>query len=169
MLVRPATSADAASIRAIHEAAFNGDGEARLVAMIEADGDALVSLVAGIEGGTVGHILFSRMTVEADGVPLTGAGLAPVGVLPHYQGLGLGSALIREGLARLPALGIQISFVLGHADYYPRFGYSPEDARPFASPYAGPHFMALYLDRGLARPQSGRAEYTPAFARLGER
>lgn len=169
MLVRPATGADAASIRAIHEAAFNSDGEARLVGMIEADGDALVSLVANIEGGIVGHVLFSRMAVEADGVPLMGAGLGPVGVLPHYQSLGLGSALIREGLERLPALGIQISFVLGHADYYPRFGYSAALAVPFASPFAGPHLMALYLDSGLATPQSGRAEHAPAFARLGER
>lgn len=168
MLIRPATSADAASIRAIHEAAFEGDDEAHLVEMIDADGDALVSLVIGIEGASVGHILFSRMTVEADGSQLTAAGLAPVGVLPHYQGVGLGSALIREGLALLPALGIQISFVLGHADYYPRFGYSVDDARPFASPYAGPHFMALYLDSDVTRPQSGRADYAPAFARLGK-
>ncbi len=137
--------------------------------MVEADGDALVSLVADIEGATVGHVLFSRMTVVADSQSLAGAGLGPVGVLPAYQSRGIGSALIREGLARLPALGIEISFVLGHADYYPSFGYSAEDARPFASPYASPHFMALYLDSGATRPQSGRAEYAPAFARLGER
>lgn len=167
MLVRPATPADAAAIFAVHEAAFGGDAEARLVGMIEADGDALVSLVAGIEGGIVGHILFSRMDVVADGASLSAAGLAPVGVLPHYQGIGLGSMLVREGIARLPALGVQISFVLGHEDYYPRFGYSAQLAEPFASPYAGPHLMALALDSGLARPQSGRADYAPAFARLG--
>ena len=167
MLVREATTADAAAIFAVHEAAFEGDAEARLVGMLDADGDTLVSLVAGIEGGIVGHVLFSRMDVVADGIALPAAGLAPVGVLPHYQGIGLGSALIREGLARLPGLGVQISFVLGHEGYYPRFGYSADLAAPFESPYKGPHFMALALDSGLARPQSGRADYAPAFARLG--
>lgn len=166
MLVRAATSADAAAIHAIHVAAFGGDDEARLVAMLEADGDALVSLVAGIEGATIGHILFSRMTVETDGRPVRAAGLAPVGVLPAYQGLGFGSALIREGLGVLKAQGMEMSFVLGHEAYYPRFGYSAGLARPFASPYAGPHFMALAFDPAFRAPPSGRADYAPAFARL---
>lgn len=135
--------------------------------MLEADGDALVSLVAGIEGARVGHALFSRMVVTADGEPVAAAGLAPVGVLPAYQGLGIGSALIREGLAKLPAFGIRLCFVLGHPDYYPRFGFRVETAAPFTSPYAGPHFMALALDTRLALPERGRADYAPAFARLG--
>lgn len=168
MLTRPATRADLPAIQAIHRAAFGGEDEARLVTMLEEEGDALVSLVAGIEGAPVGHILFSRMSVEADGATLSGAALGPVGVLPHYQSMGLGSALIREGLARLRALDVQISFVLGHPSYYPRFGYAPALAVPFASPYAGPHFMALYLDSSIAKPQSGRADYAPAFARLGQ-
>lgn len=167
MLVRSATGADAAAIDSVHEAAFGGDAEARLVRMLETDGDALLSLVARIEGATVGHIVFSRMAVIGDGAPITAAGLAPVGVLPPYQGLGIGSALIREGLARLPALGIALCFVLGHEDYYPRFGFSAESAARFASPYSGPHFMALALDSALRLPERGVANYAPAFARLG--
>lgn len=166
MLVRAATSADAAAIHEIHKAAFGSDAEARLVAMLEADGDALVSLVAGIEGAVVGHAMFSRMNVEADGKPLRAAGLAPVGVLPAYQGLGFGGALIREGLSLLPKQGVEMSFVLGHEAYYPRLGYSAALAAPFASPYAGPHFMALAFDTGFTAPSSGRADYAPAFARL---
>lgn len=167
MLTRSATAADAAAIAAVHEAAFGGDAEARLVRMLEADGDVLVSLVAGIEGATVGHVLFSRMTAIADGVPVAAAGLAPVGVLPAYQGLGIGSALIREGLERLPSLGVRLCFVLGHADYYPRFGFGADLAARFASPYAGPHFMACALDSALRLPERGSADYAPAFARLG--
>ncbi len=167
MLARSTTAADAAAIDAVHEAAFGGSAEARLVRMLAADGDALVSLVAGIEGATVGHILFSRMTVTGDGEPINAAGLGPVGVLPAYQGFGIGSALIREGLARLPALGIGLCFVLGHEDYYPRFGFRAEHAARFASPYAGPHFMACALDSALRLPERGVADYAPAFARLG--
>lgn len=167
MLIRRATAADAAAIDAIHQSAFGGDAESRLVRMLEADGDALVSLVAGIEGATVGHILFSRMTVAGDGKPIAAAGMAPVGVLPSYQGFGIGSALIREGLAQLPALGIALCFVLGHEDYYPRFGFSAETAARFASPYAGPHFMVCALDSALCLPERGVADYAPAFARLG--
>ena len=167
MLVRNATASDAAAIRLIHEAAFGSDAEARLVRMIEDDGDALVSLVANIEGAVVGHVLFSRMTVTGDGKAIAATGLAPVGVLPASQGLGIGSALIREGLARLPALGIALCFVLGHEKYYPRFGFSVECATRFASPYSGPHFMACPLDSALRLPERGVADYAPAFARLG--
>ena len=166
-LVRPATGADLPAIESIHKAAFGGDAEARLVRMVEADGDVLVSRVAGIEGATGGHVLFSRMRVVADGEPLAAVGLAPVGVLPSYQGLGVGSALIRDGLARLPALGTGLCFVLGHASYYPRFGFSADLAARFVSPYAGPHFMALALDSTLALPERGVADYASAFSRLG--
>ena len=168
MIIRLLTPADFDAVDIVHRAAFAStafghQGEADLVRHIHADGDALVSLVAEIDGQIVGHALFSRMEVEADGVPLRGAGLAPVGVLPDLHSGGVGSALIWRGLEMLHEQGIQISFVLGHPDYYPRFGYSKEAARPFASPFTGPHFMALLLDKRVRIPESGRARYAPAF------
>jgi putative acetyltransferase len=168
MIIRLLTPADFDAVDIVHRAAFASTalghrGEADLVRHIHADGDALVSLVAEIDGQIVGHALFSRMEVEADGVPLRGAGLAPVGVLPDLHSGGVGSALIWRGLEMLHEQGIQISFVLGHPDYYPRFGYSKEAARPFASPFTGPHFMALLLDKSVRLPESGRARYAPAF------
>ncbi len=168
MIIHPLEPADFDAVDAVHRAAFAStafghQGEAELVRAIHADGDALVSLVAESEGTIVGHALFSWMEVEADGVALKGAGLAPVGVLPKLHGEGVGSALIWRGLEMLQALDIQISFVLGHPDYYPRFGYSAATAQPFASPFAGPHFMALLLDKAVQLPESGRARYAPAF------
>ena len=168
MIIRPLAPADFDAVDNVHRAAFAStafghQGEADLVRQIHADGDALVSLVAESEGRIVGHTLFSRMEVEADGMPLQGAGLAPVGILPDLHGAGIGSALIWWGLEMLHGQGIQISFVLGHPDYYPRFGYSAKTALPFASPFAGPHFMALLLDKSVQLPESGRARYAPAF------
>ena len=170
--IRAATAADAEAIDSVIRAAFAGtdfghQGEAGLVRMIEADGDTLVSLVAERDGTIVGHVLFSRMDVEADGAALSGAGLAPVSVAPGSQGQGNGDALIRAGLASLRGQGVAISFVLGHQSYYPRFGYSPGLAARFASPFAGPHFMAMMLDSDAAWPLGGRADYAPAFGRMG--
>lgn len=172
LVIRPALSGDGDRIDAIHRSAFAGteygyQGEAELVRALAADGDTQVSLVAVRDGVVVGHVLFSCMTVEADGASLAAAGLAPVAVLPAEQGQGVGNALIRAGLDRLREQGCAISFVLGHADYYPRFGYTAELAARFASPFAGPHFMAMMLDSDAAWPLGGRAEYAPAFGRMG--
>lgn len=171
-VIRAATAADADAIDRVVRAAFAqtefGDqGEAELVRMLEADGDILVSLVAERDGSVIGHALFSRMTTDADGAPLSAAGLAPVSVAPGWQGQGIGGALIRAGSDRLRADGVAIAFVLGDTGYYSRFGYSAELAARFTSPFAGPHFMAMMLDSEAIWPQGGRAEYAPAFDRLG--
>lgn len=169
MLIRPAQTADFGAMDAVISAAFAasamGDqGEAGLVRRLHTGGDALVSLVAEEQGHIIGHVMFSRMTVEADGQSLRAAGLAPVAVLPDRWGKGVGAALIAAGIAAMAEMNIQISFVLGHPHYYPRFGYSAAAALPFASPYAGPHFMALWLDKGIKTPESGRADYAAAFS-----
>lgn len=170
--IRPARPDDADAIDTVIRSAFDASehgyqGEAELVRMIGEDGDALVSLVAEADGRVAGHILFSRMEVEADAAPLAAAGLAPVSVAPDLQGGGIGGALIRSGLHALRARGIVIGFVLGDQGYYPRFGYSPELAARFTSPFAGPHFMAMMLDSDAPWPLGGRAAYAPAFGRLG--
>ena len=170
LIIRVSTAEDADAIDAVIRAAFAGtefghQGEAELVRMIEADGDALVSLVAERDDAIVGHVLFSRMDVEADGARIAAAGLAPVSVAPERQGQGIGGALIRAGLEAVRGQGHRMSFVLGHEAYYPRFGYSPELAARFVSPFAGPHFMAMMLDSDAPWPRGGRADYAPAFGR----
>ncbi|WP_077148119.1 GNAT family N-acetyltransferase [Sphingopyxis sp. KK2] len=170
--IRPARVGDGEAIDRVIRAAFTAtafghQGEADLVRMLDADGDVMVSLVAEKDGAIVGHVLFSRMDVEADGHAMAAAGLAPVSVIPELQGQAIGDALIRAGLADLRVQRAAMSFVLGHEGYYPRFGYSPGLAARFASPFAGPHFMAMMLDSDAAWPQGGRADYAPAFGRLG--
>ncbi len=170
--IRPARAEDGEAIDQVIRAAFAStefghQGEADLVRMLETDGDVMVSLVAEAGGAIVGHVLFSRMDVEADGGAITAAGLAPVSVVPDRQGQGIGDALICAGLDDLRSRGVAMSFVLGHETYYPRFGYLPDLGARFASPFAGPHFMAMMLDSNAAWPQGGRADYAPAFGRLG--
>ena len=172
IVIRSAAAADANAIDTVHRAAFSGTklgyrGEAELVRMIEDDGDTLVSFVARQRNGIIGHVLFSRMDVEADGKAMPAAGLAPVAALPDKRGQGIGDALIRAGLDTLREQGVAISFVVGHEEYYPRFGYSSELASRFASPFAGPLFMAMMLDSNAPWPLGGRADYAPAFGRMG--
>jgi len=86
-----------------------------------------------------------------------------VAVAPEAQGRGIGAALCRAGIEAVRALGVEAVVVLGHPDYYPRFGFSAEAARRLASPYAGsPAFMALELAPGaLAAPL--KVDYPAAF------
>ena len=165
-MIRPAEAEDAAGIRAVHLAAFQTPIEADLVEALVREGDAVVSLVAGRQGGIVGHILLSRMQAASDGRALRALGLAPVGVQPGYQGGGIGAALIEAALGIARATGEEIVFLLGEPDYYRRFGFSAAAAAPFASPYAGPWFMALPLRPDFAPPAQGEAAYAPAFSGL---
>ena len=132
------------------------------------DLDSEISLVAEQAGEIVGHVLLSRMDVSGGGRDRRALGLGPVGVLPGAQGSGVGSELIRSALAIAGTLGEELVFVLGDPDYYTRFGFSAEAAAPFASPYSGPYFMALWLRPEPVPPLAGSAAYAAAFGALGE-
>jgi len=122
------------------------------------DGDAVISLVATLDGAVVGHVLFSRMRS-----PDRFLGLAPVAVAASHRRQGVAALLIQEGLARAKCDGCAGVFVLG-GDYYRRFGFDPGLAAGFSSPYAGPHLMALSLQPGGPTTRSGPAEYPRAFS-----
>lgn len=123
MVIREEREADVAAIHALERAAFESDGEARLVDALRASGALLLSLVAEHEGRIVGHIAFSPVTVSGEQGRWLGVGLAPMAVLSDRRGQGIGGRLIAEGLARLRSAGQPFCAVLGHADYYPRHGF----------------------------------------------
>src|SRR5262249_7015656 len=118
--VRPERPGDVTAIHAVHAAAFPTDEEARLVDRLRDAGRALVSLVAEADGAIIGHVLFSPVSVGS----ASGVGLAPVAVLPAYQGRGVGSSLVREGLAVCRQGGYPFAVVIGGPGYYRRFGFS---------------------------------------------
>lgn len=150
-------------IRSIHEAAFGGPEEADLVDQLRAAGDVLLSLVAKLEGRIVGHVLFSRMWIETPRGLVPAVALAPVAVLPEQQRRGIGGRLIRYGLGLLRDRGEKIVIVVGHPDYYPRFGFSGEKARSLESPFPAEAFMALEMSPGALDGVRGRVVYPAAF------
>ena len=162
MIVRPETQDDIAAIRAVEEAAFLQSAEAQLVEDLRDAGDSVFSLVA-VEGETViGHAMFSRLKA-----PFPALALAPVAVRPERQRTGVGSRLIREGIARSEAAGWSGIFVLGDPVFYRRFGFDVGKASGFISPYAGPHLMAVPLGRNELPTDTGSIQHAPAFAKLG--
>ena len=151
-------------IRTINEAAFGGPDEADLVDKLRADGHALISLVAELDGGLVGHILFSRMWIRRQtGVLVSAVALAPVAVLPAHQRRGIGGRLVRYGLELLRGRGEKIAIVVGHPDYYPRFGFSTEKAQSLESPFPKEAFMAIELNTGALDGVQGSVLYPAAF------
>ena len=162
MIIRSETSGDVAAIRIVEEVAFGRADEARLIDDLRDAGDSVFSLVA-VDGDTVvGHVLFSRMKA-----PFPALALAPVAVQPEYRRTGIGSRLIREGIARSEAEGWAGIFVLGDPAFYRRFGFDAGKASGFISPYAGPHLMALPIGRSELPANAGSIQHAHAFARLG--
>jgi putative acetyltransferase len=161
-VIRDATASDFAAIRQVVRHAFGQNDEANLVEQLRVDGDALVELVAASDIAIHGHILYSPLAIERGGETFQAAALAPVSVLPAFQKQGLGGALIRAGNARCKELGCVGVVVLGHAAYYPRFGFSPKIAESLQGPFSGPHFMALEFEPGVLAG-GGRVRYAKAF------
>ncbi len=164
MNIRPESSEDISAVHRVNAEAFETETEANLVDALRQSGIPLISLVAEIKGELVGHILFSPMTDSA-GAKIPVAGLAPMAVSPAHQKQGIGSALVKEGLAQCKAAGYRAVIVLGHPDYYPRFGFVPASQYDISCQYEAPDeaFMALELEPGALSRLSGIVKYHPLF------
>jgi len=167
-LIRLENPDDHEAIRQVNRLAFGGDDEARLVDALRCEGYVRLSLVAEADGEVVGHTLFSDLPIIGESTTVSALALAPVAVLPEYQRQGIGSALIHRGLQICRDEGHRIVVVLGHPNFYPRFGFSPGLARHLQSPFSGkPSFMAMELVPGSLSGVSGKVQYPPPFGLLG--
>lgn len=165
MTVRPEEPRDRPAVRRVNEAAFGRASEADLVDRLRARSASYLGLVAEDGGEVAGHITFSPVRLDPPRPDLVAFGLAPMSVLPDRQRGGVGSALVRAGLAACRAAGADVVFVLGHPDYYPRFGFRPAAEWDVADPYGAPPgaFMALELTPGALGRAGGVAHYDPAL------
>lgn len=166
--IRNETPEDRQAIRIVVESAFGGPDEAILVERLREAGKAAISLVATEDDRVIGHILFSRVTLEShpdDDRPLAAIGLAPLAVLPEFQNRGVGSLLTRAGLEECRKAGYQCAVVLGHPHYYPRFGFVPSVRHQIKSEFAvsDETFMVLELEENALQNRAGIMKYEPEF------
>lgn len=166
LTLRDEQAGDRAAIAAVITAAFGQPGEAALVEALRAAGALTLSLVAIADTEVVGHVAFSPVTIDDGNEAI---GLAPMAVAPGWQRRGVGVRLIDEALARLRAGGHRAVVVLGHPEYYPRFGFVPASRFGLRCEYDAPDeaFMALELVPGGLAGVSGLVRYRPEFAAFG--
>jgi putative acetyltransferase len=164
-IIRPESPDDVLAIRDVHLKAFETGLEATLVDALREQAEPIVSLVADGGNLVVGHILFSPVTLSSQpGLPIMG--LAPMAVIPARQRQGIGSDLVRAGIDVCRDAGCVAVVVLGHAEYYPRFGFMPASRFGLTSEYDVPDdvFMAMELSAGVLRGNAGTIRYHRAFA-----
>ncbi|HET6574089.1 MAG TPA: GNAT family N-acetyltransferase [Fimbriiglobus sp.] len=162
--IRHETPADHEAVRQVNRLAFGQDDEAGIVEALRTGGYVRVSLVAEVAGRVVGHILFSEVPILTHGGTVPALSLAPMAVLPEFQRRGIGSALVEKGLEACRDQGRCIVVVLGHPDFYPRFGFSPKLAETLSNPFhGGEAWMALELVPGSLGGVIGWVRYPPPF------
>lgn len=167
LIIRTEKAGDEAAIRCVVEAAFGQSAEADLVDALRTAGNATISLIAEEDGEIVGHILFSPMRFDPENQSLRLLGLAPLAVSPSRQRSGIGSALIRKGLELSGQSGYDAVFVLGHPEYYPKFGFERASRFGIRSVYdvRDEAFMALELKPASLSGHTGTVHYTEEFSR----
>lgn len=159
---------DTAEIASVTVAAFNQEEETRLIAKVRASTFFVpeLSIVAELNGQIIAHVMLSRIWFrDRSGYLLDVLSLAPVSVLPSYQRRGIGGRIIEHSLSRAKELAYPAVILLGHPEYYPRFGFVPTDRYgialpPFVTDQSA--FMINVLDEARS-PRDGSVIYTPAF------
>lgn len=165
MEIRQEVEADYPAVFELNRQAFGQDNKSQLVNALR-QSKAFVpelSLVAEVEGEIVGHILFTKIRIgESDHESLA---LAPIAVVPREQRQGIGSALIKKGLAKATELGFDSVVVLGHDSFYPKFGFKPASNWNITTEYNSPDStFALELKSGALTGVAGQVHYPKEFS-----
>jgi putative acetyltransferase len=163
--VRPEHPGDEPAIASVTDAAFGRPDESQIIAAIRGSGRSAISLVATDGPTVVGHILFTPIVVESP-VPVEGLiGLGPMAVSPSRQRKGIGTRLVQEGLRACARGGYRAVVVVGHPDFYPRFGFRSASSHGLRCEFTVPDdvFMAVELTPGALAGVNGLVRYVPEF------
>ncbi|MGC9308162.1 MAG: GNAT family N-acetyltransferase [Thermoplasmatota archaeon] len=166
MIIRAERPDDVASISDVNRRAFQQDDEGKIVERIRA-GEHFVpglSLVAEENGHIVGHILLSKTKIMGEEAYDTLL-LGPVAVLPEFQRQGIGGKLVIEGLRRARTLGFDSVILVGHSEYYPRFGFEKASKWGIECPFDVPDesCMAVELHDGALKGKPGSIQFPTEF------
>ena len=166
MKIRYEAPEDAGGIRHVNEQAFAQKNEADIIDALRRSNALKLSLVAIEHDEIVGHIAFSPVTVESENSSFQAMGLGPMAVLPNHQNSGIGSQLVEKGLNECEKVGHGIVFVLGHPEFYGRFGFSPSKPYGLRSEYDVPDdvFMVKEIRKGALSGRKGIVKYRPEFS-----
>lgn len=162
--IRQEIEADAPAIWSVQEQAFSEELVARVVDMVRASDSMVLSLVAVTGDQVVGHVLFSPITVESSPADSRWVALGPLGVLPDYQGRGIGSSLVREGLALCRVRGYDGVVLHGAPGYYARFGFVRASDHGLTNAFENlPEFQVTELRQGALEQVAGAVRFAPEF------
>ena len=163
--IREERSDDVAAVREVNRRAFGQDQESNIVDALRTNGGALLSLVATVNGQVAGHIMYSPLTVAEN---VLGVALGPMAVVPEYQRQGIGTQLIEAGNRKIKDAGYPFIIVVGHAEYYPRFGFRPAGEYGIKCEWDVPNevFMLLVLNEAKMQGSSGLAKYRHEFSTI---
>lgn len=168
MEIRKSTPKDKSEIETVHLLAF-GEKEGPEIAGLVNDlfedetASPLLSLVAVKNRKIAGHVLFTNATIRQADETVSAQLLAPLGVLPEMQKRGIGTRLVKEGLSRLRESGVEVVFVLGHPEYYPRCGFITAGDNGIEAPYPIPEkdaaaWMVIELKEGVIGKVQGKVQ-----------
>jgi len=164
--IRIESQEDIHQVRILNEKAFEQPAEANVVDKLRQTCPGYLSLVAEDSKNIVGHILFTQTVIEDTGRTIQGMGLAPMAVMPDRQKQGIGSSLVERGLEILRKQGYPFVIVLGHPEYYPRFGFERASKYGLLSQWEGvpdEAFMVIVMDQTALEGVSGVAKYRAEF------
>ncbi len=165
LIIRPETTEDKAAIRHVNQEAFNQKDEAEIIKKLRERGVLLLSLVAVQDDVLVGHIAFSPVEIASENSSFEAITLAPMAVLPAYQNKGIGSQLVLTSINECRRLGYELVVVLGHPNYYPRFGFTPAKPKGIKCEFEVPDeaWMVLELREGALTEKQGTVIFQPEF------
>jgi putative acetyltransferase len=173
--IRAETPGDHERVTEVNESAFGQTDEAALVSVLRRNAKPYISLVAEFDGIIVGHIFFSPVSFSptsaaAGASELSAVGLAPMAVAPEFQRQGIGSELIRHGLEECRRRGHDLVVVVGHPEYYPRFGFETASTKRVQCEFTVPDeaFMVAELKPGVLAGRAGVVRYHEAFHAIEE-